>query len=187
MTSSYNRIAVVGLPGSGKSTLSSSLSAILDLQHVEVDALFWQPNWVPLDKSVLKERVEEVCPPSGRWVVDGNYRMVRPTIWSRADTIIWLDIPLWLSMWRLLKRTLDRMFFQRRLWNGNRERWSNLFALNVEDNLLLYAISRRGMLKAEVPATLREPEYQHLTLLRFRHPDEVEDWLRSLRVEKAGR
>jgi len=181
MTSSYNRITVIGLPGSGKSTLSSSLSVILDLQHVELDAIHWQPNWVSLEKSVMREQVDAACPPDGRWVVDGNYRVARPIVWGRADTIVWLDIPLWLSMWRLVKRTLSRMFFKRKLWNGNQERWSNLFALNKEDNLLLFALSRRGMLKVEVPASLREPEHQHLKLLRFRHPKEVEDWLRSLR------
>jgi len=187
MTSSYNRIAVIGLPGSGKSTLSNTLSAILGLQHIELDAIHWQPNWVSLDKSVMIERVDAVCPPNGYWVVDGNYRVVRPIVWDRADTIVWLDIPLWLSMWRLLKRTLGRMFFKRKLWNGNQERWGNLFALNTEENLLLFALSQHNKLKVQVPAYLREPEYQHLKVLRFRHPKEVEDWLQALKAEQVGR
>jgi adenylate kinase family enzyme len=180
MTSNYNRIAVIGLPGSGKSTLSSSLSKILDLEYVELDAIHWQPNWVSLEQPAMREQVAAACPPNGRWVVDGNYRVVRSIVWGRADTLVWLDIPLWLSMWRLLKRTLGRMFFARKLWNGNQERWTNLFALNTKDNLLLFAISRRGLLKSEVPAVVQDPEYQHLRLLRFRHPKELEEWLRSL-------
>jgi adenylate kinase family enzyme len=181
MTSGYNRIAIVGLPGSGKSTLSSSLSAILGLQHVELDAIHWLPNWASLERPAMTEQVDAACPPDGCWVVDGNYRVVRPMLWSRADTIVWLDFPLWLTMWRLLKRTLSRMFFNQKLWNGNQERWRNLFALNTADNLLLFALSRRSLLKAEVPVALRQPEYQHLKLLRFRHPKEVDDWLQSLK------
>jgi hypothetical protein len=83
----------------------------------------------------------------------------------------------------VLKRTLGGLLSKRELYNGNQEEWGNLFALNTDKSLLLYTISRRGMLKADVPAALREPEYQHLTLLRFRHPKEVEDWLRLLRQD----
>jgi adenylate kinase family enzyme len=88
MISNYSRIVVVGLPGSGKSTFSSSLAAMFNLQHVELDAIFWQPNWVSVDKSVLKDRVDAACPPDGRWVVDGNYRVTRPAVWGRADTLV---------------------------------------------------------------------------------------------------
>ncbi|HKS92649.1 MAG TPA: hypothetical protein VJQ83_12025, partial [Tepidiformaceae bacterium] len=39
------RIVVVGPSCSGKSTLAEQLGAALDLPYVELDALFWRPNW----------------------------------------------------------------------------------------------------------------------------------------------
>ena len=55
------------------------------------------------------------------WVVDGNYGPVRHLTWSRATTIVWLDLPRWLVMRQVVWRSLTRGLLRRELWNGNRE------------------------------------------------------------------
>src|SRR5215813_3241988 len=99
-TQTRQRIMIIGTTGSGKTTLASQLAKRLALSQVELDALYWNPQWTPASPEVFRERVSAAL--SGeRWVVDGNYQLVRDLIWQRADTLIWLDYPLPLALWRL--------------------------------------------------------------------------------------
>src|SRR5215210_7176988 len=80
------RISVVGTTGSGKTTLARQLSQRLVIPHVELDALYWEPNWVGAADPVFRERVEGALRGEA-WVVDGNYSRVRDIIWSRAEAV----------------------------------------------------------------------------------------------------
>src|SRR5688500_11093833 len=116
------RIAVVGSTGSGKSTLAGTLARRLGVEHVELDALYWDPGWAAAPRELFRERAAAALPADGRWVVDGNYRPVRDISWGRADTLLWLDYPLPLVFWRLARRVFWRGLARVELYNGNRER-----------------------------------------------------------------
>ncbi|HEY2514248.1 MAG TPA: hypothetical protein VGI39_25450, partial [Polyangiaceae bacterium] len=85
------RIVVVGCSGAGKSTLARAIAEGLSLHRVELDALYHGPGWVP--RSSFAEDVERETRGSA-WVVDGEYGGVRELLWSRADAVVWLDLPL---------------------------------------------------------------------------------------------
>jgi len=51
MTPPARRIAVVGVTGCGKTTFAAALAAALDLAHIELDALHWEPDWVPAERA----------------------------------------------------------------------------------------------------------------------------------------
>jgi adenylate kinase family enzyme len=172
------RIVVAGSTGSGKSTLSRELARRLGAPHVELDALYWDPGWTPAPEPLLRERADAALPPDGRWIVDGNYRMVRDIVWLRADTLLWLDYPLPLIFWRLLKRCLWRGIARVELYNGNRERlWEHF---GTRDSLLLFLLKTHGRRQREILARLSQPEYAHLKLERFRWPAQTQAWLDSL-------
>jgi adenylate kinase family enzyme len=115
------RIAVIGPSGSGKTHLSSQLSRRLGLRHVEIDALHHGPDWETCSPEVLRERVAEAT--SGDdWVSDGTYhQMIGELVLERVDTVAWLDLPVHLVTWRLLRRTYFRKKHATELWHGNRE------------------------------------------------------------------
>lgn len=171
------RISVVGTCGSGKTTTASQIARRLEIPHVELDALHWEPNWTEAPLEVFRERVTQAL--SGEtWAVDGNYGKVRDIVWSRADTIVWLDYALPVILWQLIRRTMRRSLTQEELWSGNRETLSK--ALFSRESILLWALKTYRRRKREYPALLSRPEYAHLTLVRLRSPRETREWLSTL-------
>jgi adenylate kinase family enzyme len=171
------RIVVVGVTGSGKTALARVLSRRLGLPHVELDALYWGPNWTPVPDEVFRARVAEALRGEA-WVADGNYGIVRDIVWARVDTLVWLDYDLPVILWRLTQRMWQRVFTQEELWNGNRERLRDHFF--SRNSLYLWALKTHGRRRREYPLHLRRPEFAHLAVVRLRSPRATEDWLASL-------
>lgn len=173
------RIVVVGIVGSGKSTLGMQLAEIKGLPYVELDALHWERDWTAAANDVFRNRVDKALAGKG-WVVGGNYSKARDLIWTRADTLIWLDYPLAISLWRLFRRSIRRIMTQEDLWGtGNRETWRNQFF--SRDALFLWALRTARKTRRQYPQLLAQPEYSHLQLYRFKTPNETQRWLENVR------
>ena len=121
------RVNVVGTSSSGKSTLAIALAERLSVPYIELDALHWEPNWAEAPSEVMRERVRSAIG-GETWVVDGNYSAVRDLVWARADTVVWLDLPLPTILARYATRTVRRLTTRQELWSGNRERLPALLA-----------------------------------------------------------
>jgi adenylate kinase family enzyme len=176
MTEIGRRIAVVGTTGSGKTTMARQLSLRLDIPHVEMDAIYWQPNWTETPTDLFREMLAEALS-AGSWVTDGNYGKVRDIVLGRAETLIWLDYPLSLILRRLTARTTRRVAGRLELWNGNRERLRDVFG---RENILLWAVRTHRRRRTEYEALLRERPYPRLQIIRLRSPTEARRWLASL-------
>jgi adenylate kinase family enzyme len=157
----------VGNSGSGKSTLAAALAGQLGAPYLELDSVFHQPDWQPLERELFRERIEQFTQ-APTWVVDGNYSAVRDIVWSRADTVVWLDLPRRRVMRQLLGRTLRRMATGAELWNGNRERWQNLFRFNQEESILIWAWTKHGEYRERYLTAMDDPANSHLTFIRLR-------------------
>ena len=182
------RVSVVGSTGTGKTSYARRLAEILDVPHIELDAIVWQPNWTLLPADEFRARVAERMAAQG-WVVDGNYggAEVRPMVWARADTIIWLDFSLAVIYRRLLRRTLARIRDKQELWpgTGNRETIRNAFF--SRESLFWWALKTYWRRKRNYAALFALPEYAHAARLRFRTPTEAERWLDAQRARSAAR
>ncbi len=136
------RIVVYGSTGSGKSTLAQLIAQRAGLPYVELDAIFWLPDWV--EKPLEEFRVDALTVldshPDG-WVCDGNYGRIRGTILPLADTVVWLRLPFRITFRRLLKRTVVRCLDKKLVCGNNRETVRQSFF--SRDSLLLYAWKHR--------------------------------------------
>jgi adenylate kinase family enzyme len=114
-------MAVIGPTGSGKTWISERLASRLGLRHIEIDALYHGLDWQQCTLDQLRERVAAATEGDG-WISDGTYhRMIGEIVLERARTIVWLDLPVRLIQWRLLRRTYLRKKHRVELWHGNRE------------------------------------------------------------------
>lgn len=170
------RISVVGTSGSGKSTVGRQLARGLGVPFVELDSIYHQPGWVPLPAEEFRRRVAEEAAGEG-WVIDGNYSKARPLVWARADTVLWLDLPRWTVMRQVTWRSLRRAAFRVELWNGNRERWANLFTWAPEDSVISWAWHRHAVYRERYAAAAADPAYAHLHFVRLRSRAEIRRFL----------
>jgi adenylate kinase family enzyme len=178
-----DRISVVGNSGSGKTTLARSLAAHLGVPHLELDAVAQQPNWTMLDDAEFRRRVGHFIA-GPRWVTDGNYTKagVLDLIWSRAETVIWLDLPRPLVMSRVIRRSLRRLVTREELWNGNREQLPNLLSSDPNRNVILWAWSNYPHVRQKYERRRQDPVWAHLEFIRLGSRAEVRDWLQSVGV-----
>jgi adenylate kinase family enzyme len=174
------RISVVGSAGAGKSTTGRQLAHILGVPFVELDSIYHQPDWVSLTPEEFRRRVVEAAAGDG-WVIDGNYSVARPLVWARADTVVWLDLPRRTVMRQVIRRTLRRVAFRVELWNGNRERWANLFTWVPEDSVISWAWHRHAVYRERYAAAAADPAYAHLRFVRLRDRGEVRRFLAGAR------
>jgi adenylate kinase family enzyme len=177
------RIAVIGTTGSGKTSFSRRVAATISAPRVELDALFHEPDWVPAQPGVFRARVSEaIAAPA--WVTDGNYSsFLRDIVWPAADTLVWLDYPFRVVIWRLFRRTMSRGLRRTELWNGNRESLRTHFL--TRDSLFLWAKNTHWKHRREWPAVFRQAEMSHVCIVRLRSPREAEAWLRRLAARWA--
>jgi adenylate kinase family enzyme len=144
------RVLVLGTAGAGKTTFAQAISQQFGVPCVELDSLYWGPNWTPCNRELFRSIVEEILNTTTSWVIDGNYRSVRPSVAANADLVVWLDYALPVCLWHLVRRTVVRFARQDELWNGNRES----LRLLIRDRLgfFRWAIREHRRLRSEVPA-----------------------------------
>ena len=171
------RIVVLGRTGSGKTTLARELAAAIGVPHVELDALYFGPDFSTVPLSVLRERTSAAIA-GDRWVTDGNKSAVRDLVWPRADTVVWLDYRLVVCLWRLGKRALWRTSALKAQAAAGRSGKAGLprQLLLAAKGVLTALRSHKGQ-RREYPRMFAEQENQHLAVVRLRSPRATRDWL----------
>jgi adenylate kinase family enzyme len=169
--SGTTKVAVIGSTCAGKTTFSRALAQRLEVAHVELDALFWKPGWQESGADEFRERVVAALEPLDGWVVDGNYRTkLGDYVVSRADLIVWLDLPLRTTVWRVVRRTLRRLRTRESLWGTNVETLRGSFFRR--DSLIWWALRKHRDWRLRVPGLVSQ--YPHV---RLRSAAEVDDFL----------
>ena len=159
------RIQICGGSGSGKTTLARLLSSRQGIPFIDLDELYWEPGWQEAPKAVFSARVRSAID-APRWVLAGNYLDVTAALaWPRLTTLIVLDLPLPLMLWRSFRRTLARGLSGSPCCNGNTE---SLLRLFHRDGVLRYLVRtwrarRKRYRQFGTLAELRHVRVVHLT------------------------
>lgn len=98
------RVLVIGSGGAGKSTFARRLGERLGLPVIHLDRAYWHPGWVETPKDEWRRKVEEMCA-GETWVMDGNYSGTLEVRLAACDSVIFLDLPRVLCVWRVLRRS----------------------------------------------------------------------------------
>ncbi len=179
------RIVVVGTSGVGKTTLARRIATRLELAHIELDAINWQPGWRDLNHHDPEEFIRRVgeAIAAEAWVLDGNYGSVRDRVWQRATHLVWLDYERPVVMARVIRRSLLRAALRTEMWAGNRERWRHLLRPSHPIRWAWNTWSRR---RRETAERLAREEYAGLIVLRLRHRSDVVSAMKLLTEAARG-
>ena len=99
------RILIIGSGGAGKSTFARSLHEATGIELIHLDKVFWKPNWVETPKDEWKKTVEDLLTKDS-WIMDGNFGGTMEMRIAACDTVIFLDLPRTICVWRAYKRVL---------------------------------------------------------------------------------
>ena len=147
------RVAVIAsASGNGKTTLARELARRLGTRAIELDALVHGPNWQETSNDELRAILTPMLG-HDTWVCDGTYRhKLGDLVLDKADTIVWLDLPIAVWLPRLVRRTYRRIRGRESLWNGNTESLAS--ALGARDALIPYALRSHVQRRREWPREL---------------------------------
>lgn len=97
------RVMITGGPGAGKSTLARQLGDATGLPVTHIDQIAWLPGWQLRPREETAEIMHELQNRES-WIIDGQYSLSMEHREQRADTIIFVDLPVTLRFWRVIKR-----------------------------------------------------------------------------------
>ena len=166
-----DRILVYGVTGSGKTAFAERISSRTGIPWHSVDDLTWEPGWVPVPDDEQRQRIEAICA-GERWVLDTAYAKWLDIPLARVQLIVALDFPRWLSLFRLIRRTIARTLDGRLICNGNRESLRSMFSRNSIVLWHFRSFSRKRRRIRDWEADPSGPEVVRLT-----SPRQAENWL----------
>lgn len=102
-----NKIMVIGVSaGAGKSTFARRLGELTGIEVTHLDRLYWKPNWVEAPSEEFSAAQQQVVQ-RDRWIMEGNYGGTMNIRETYADTVIYLELPLRVCLYRVLKRRVQ--------------------------------------------------------------------------------
>lgn len=165
------RVLVIGPGGAGKSTLARRLGQILSKEVIHLDTFYWKPGWIEPSKEDWLETVEQLLARDS-WVMDGNYSGTIARRLESADTVLFLDFPRTICVWRVIKRAMTHFRATRPdMAQGCPER------LTLQFLHWIWSYPRRS--RPKILKLLREHQHRK-TVLSLHSTAEVERFLQQL-------
>jgi adenylate kinase family enzyme len=105
------RVVILGCAGTGKTTLASTIGERLAVPVVHLDTLFSLPGWERRDPEAFREKLAAAIA-GDAWVIEGHadrfpdFAATLELSVPRADVVLFVHQPRWLSLWRVIRRWL---------------------------------------------------------------------------------
>jgi adenylate kinase family enzyme len=174
-----DRILVYGVTGSGKTALAERISRLTGIPWHAVDELTWEPGWVQVPNDEQRRRIATICA-GERWVLDTAYGIWLDIPLARADLIVALDFPRWVSLARLVRRTTGRVLDARTVCNGNRESLRHAVS---RDSIVVWHF--RSFRRKRDRIRSWERDAARPTVVPLTSPRAVEEWLGRLEAREV--
>ncbi|MCG8603795.1 adenylate kinase [bacterium] len=179
--SHIERVNVIGTSGSGKSTFGRQLAALLGLPFIEMDGVYWRPNWTePTDEEFILQ-VKTITEGS-RWVLDGNYSRSTPVKWRHVQLVVWLDRSFVRTVFRVSARCVKRSLTKVEIWPDTSNRETLRRAFLSRHSVILWAITSYRRNRRQYSEVIGSREYAYIWFVRLTSQREVNSFLEAARM-----
>ncbi len=165
------KVLVIGSGGAGKSTFAVRLHQATNIELIHLDKLYWKSNWVEPSKNDWKKTIENLLKKDS-WIMDGNYGGTFAMRFAACDTVIFLDLPRAICVWRAFKRFL---FYKKKTRPDMAEGCDEKF--DAEFFKWIWNYLTRAKPKVEL---LLERFQNTKTVIRLQSKNEVEGFLQNI-------
>jgi adenylate kinase family enzyme len=174
------RVIFYGVTGSGKSSAARAYAKATGLPEFSADDdVGWLPGWQQRSTQEQRELARGIAA-QDRWVLDSAYGVWRDLVVARADLIVGLDYARWLSLGRLIRRSVRRVVSRQPVCNGNIETLARLVG---KDSIIVWHFRSFKRKRRVMRAFHADPPAP--SVMVFRRPSELDAWLEQ--VVAAGR
>lgn len=166
------RVLFYGVTGSGKTSAARAYATATGAPEFSADDdLGWLPGWKfrPIEDQY---RIATDIAEQDHWVIDSAYSTWRDIILARADLIVFLDYPRWLSLGRLVRRTVRRIVLKEPVCNGNIE---TLRRVLEKDSIIRWHFQTFTRKRDAIKQIIADPEMP--TVLSFQRPRHLDAWI----------
>lgn len=172
------KINVIGTSGSGKSTFSRMLATKLDYPYLEMDAMFWKPNWQESSNDEFFSKLRSALA-QDTWVLDGNYSRTTEIKWASVDHIIWIDYSFSRTVYQAVKRAFILSITKDELWGtGNFETFTKSFF--SRDSVIAWTLKTYKLNRVRYTKISTNPKYSHITFVRLKNPKMAKKFIDEL-------
>lgn len=164
--------------------MSKRLCEILGHSYVEMDQLFWEPNWkFPLEEKFFEKL--RAALDQEHWILDGNYTRTIPIKWERVEMVVWLDYSFSRTLTQAIKRALWRSMTKIELWPGTGNRESFRKSFFSRDSIIWWTITTHKKVRVKYEKCMADPKFAHIKFVRLRNHEEAENFLNEMKKKYA--
>jgi adenylate kinase family enzyme len=177
MIGEMKRVVIIGNGGAGKSTLARQLGAALHVDVTHLDSVYWKPHWLPMPESEMNAAQKHLVAREG-WIIEGQFKHTLDAFLQAADMIIFLDFPLLLCLYRILRRHL-RYAGRSRPELG--EEYPEILTLNFVWRVLKFSLYARAEVLKKI-----DQYAQGQKVIILRTPQQVKRFLSKFPISEQG-
>lgn len=175
------KINVVGTSGSGKSTVARQLAQKLAVPYIEMDRLYWQPNWQGTDDGEFLMRIEQALAAAALgWVLDGNYTRSKIVKWREVDWVVWVDYGFCRTLWQATRRAAMRAWSKTELWPGTGNCESFRRSFFSSESIILWTLKTYHQNRKKYLMEQQDMGNRHIRFIHLRSPKDTAIFLASL-------
>ena len=168
----YSRIAIIGAPGTGKTTLANNLSEIYNIPATHIDGIHHLPNWQQRDKEERDTMILNIANQE-KWIIDGTYRATLKTRLEKADFVIWLDFSTVAQIRGIMQRYLKNKGVEKAEIPGCREK--------MDKEFFTYVLKYNKTKRKTIVENLEGIDKEKILVLKNRR--QVNKWLENQKAK----